>query len=216
MYLLTFIPSTHCYVYCKESGRLQAEQYADYQGNLAHVQTCTRLSFLLPRTRAWERGYLHTFHSLLCILDGGRLQATYSAKLALELTVVEPMAQFSVAVRVEMKTSCRKHGTGILAFLLCRYVTNLLSASPPSIFLPSSVSFPLFLPPFLLSCPPLSLPFLLSSLPPSLPLFLCETLHWIANIHIQTNEGWSSPRSTGQNVLQKHCTHHLAPDHREY
>ena len=37
-----------------------------------------------------------------------------------------------------------------------------------------------------------------------------------ANIHIQTNEGWSSPRSTGQNVLQKHCTHHLAPDHKEY
>ena len=28
------------------------------QGNLAHAQTvCTRLSFLLPHTRAWERGY---------------------------------------------------------------------------------------------------------------------------------------------------------------
>ena len=31
--------------------------YAGYQGNLAHARTvCTRLSFLLPRTRAWERG----------------------------------------------------------------------------------------------------------------------------------------------------------------
>ena len=30
--------------------------YAGYQGNLAHAQTvCTRLSFLLPHTRAWER-----------------------------------------------------------------------------------------------------------------------------------------------------------------
>ena len=45
-------------------------------------------------------------------------------------------------------------------------------------------------------------------------MFTCETVHCICNMHKQTNEGWSSPRSIGQIVLRKDCTHHLAADCR--
>ena len=50
----------HSAVQChRGAGVVTLPMVAQYpaQGNLAHAQTvCTRLSFLLPHTRAWERG----------------------------------------------------------------------------------------------------------------------------------------------------------------
>ena len=42
-------------------------QFPRNPGGTEHAQTvCTRLFFLCPRTRTWERGYSHTCHSLVC------------------------------------------------------------------------------------------------------------------------------------------------------
>ena len=79
---------------------------------------------------------------------------------------------------------------------------------------------PPFLPTSLVPClhpSPSLFSYLPCSMPPSLGLFFhsnsftCSLMYWICSVHVQTNKGWSSPKSIDQNVSQKYCT---SPDHR--